>query len=836
MILTAAAAVIALGGVVWWRVERAQAREREARRAVITRELRAARREVERWLQERDDEARLAAELAQPTLAVARLAGSGGESRDAARRALDQLMGATASLQRHAGWRALWVFDDRGTQVAASAVGAPTAAELAAVRAAIDGRSESPVARLPLARVAQGALGLSWVVAVPTRDGARGAIILRADPSDILVLPAQNGTMSRTDVAAAVGDEYVIVSPRRAIDSLPRVLSRTRVPAFARTALAGRDTFGVFTDAHGLKVFAGGLPIGEPDWVVVRQTDHRAARGYVVDDLWNELATFSAAMFPLLLVGGLALRRVRAARIGEIRRSESSYRSFVEHSPFGIYRSTADGRFAAVNGAMVGILGYGSREELLTLRDIGQELYADAGERERLVAERLAGTQNMPRDVRWRRKDGRIITVRLSCRPLRDERGALTGWEGFLEDVTPLREAESALRRAETLASMGQLLSGVAHELSNPITAILHFSAELERAALAADDAEAVSLIREQALRCREIVRDLLAMARRREAPREVIDLGALAERAALALRPRLQEQSVVVHLRVPETAACVIADRVGIEQVITNLVSNAADAAGAGGTVTVEVARFGGECLIRVTDDGPGIPAEALPRLFEPFFTTKPEGVGTGLGLPVSLGIIEQHGGRLAAENLPGGRGARFVVSLPATSLRPSPSAGSTPPRGSRAVAVVHVESEPDAPEGARPLALVVDDEPTVRAALRRTLELRGWCAHEASTGGEAAQRVAAQREAGAGYALVLSDYRLTDMTGMTLLERLARSEPDLATRFILCTGDPAALEGGVAARAGCHLVEKPFDFEALGRLVDELRGRLEPADAPAR
>jgi len=831
MTLSALATMAALGALAWWRVERAQARQLESRRAAITRELRDTRVEVERWLQQRDDEARLAAELAQPTLEVARLTGLGARAGASADLALRELREAMEAMRHHAGWTALWVYDDAGAIVASTSTDAPSAGEYAAVQRALEGALGQSAALLPLQHAADGALIASWIVPISMTDGTCGAILLRADPSNILVLPKQNGTVSRTDVAAVVDGKYVIVSPRRPVDSLPRVLPREKAPAFARAALAGQELFGVFEAVHGIPVYAGAVTVGTSGWIVTRQTDFRAGRSYVIADLRHELAMFSAAMFPVLLVGGLAVRRLRVTRMREMRRSEASYRSFVEHSPFGIYRSTADGQFSTVNWAMVGILGYDSREELLALRDMSRDVYVDAGERARITAEQVTGSRVPPREVRWRRKDGRVITVRLSCRPLRDDAGMLTGWEGFVEDVTPLREAESALRRAETLASMGQLLSGVAHELSNPITAILHFSAELERAVLAAEDVESVALIREQALRCREIVRDLLAMARRREAAREVIDLGVLTERAVLALRPRLQEQRVRVEVRIPESAACVVADRIGLEQVITNLVTNGADAAGDGGTITVEVARIGSECLIRVSDDGPGIAPDVLPHLFEPFFTTKPEGRGTGLGLAVSLGIVEQHGGRLVAENRTDGRGARFVVTLPATALRPSPSHGTTPPRGSGAIPAI--DTVEGASAASRPRVLVVDDEAPVRAALRRTLELRGWRADDAGSGAEAMQRFAEQHAAGAPYALVLSDYRLSDMTGLALLERMAVQQPGIAERFVLCTGDPMALEGATSTRVRCRVIEKPFDFEALVRLIDELRPRAEPAAA---
>jgi CheY-like chemotaxis protein len=354
--------------------------------------------------------------------------------------------------------------------------------------------------------------------------------------------------------------------------------------------------------------------------------------------------------------------------------------------------------------------------------------------------------------------------------------------------------------------------------LSNPITAILHFSHELDRDGRAGDEGETVALIREQAVRCREIVRDLLALARRREAGREVIEIASLVERVVMGMRPLLRERDVRVDTHII-TAANVVGDRAGLEQVLTNLITNGADATGAGGVVTIDVESVEGRCIIRVSDDGQGIPVDVRTHLFEPFFTTKGER-GTGLGLPVSLGIVEQHGGTLALEDRPEARGACFAVSLPATSLRRSPASGvATPPRG--------IDTLADAPRVApadAPRALVVDDEPAVRAALRRLLEQRGWRVDEASTAAEASARNDACSATRGRYSLVLSDFHLPDATGLGLLQQLEHATPGLADRFVLCTGDPVALESADCV-ARHRVMEKPFDIETLGQIVDEMR-----------
>ena len=166
IVLTVAGATLLLGGVVWWRVERAQERERESRRAAITRDLRLTRGELDGWLERRDEHARLAAEVARPALAFARLA-DGGEAPAIAMRAREQLEGTTAALQRHAGWQAVWVFDERGEIATATTTGAPSAGEASAVRDALASAGVTTVTRVPLERGVDGGLSLSWVVPVP---------------------------------------------------------------------------------------------------------------------------------------------------------------------------------------------------------------------------------------------------------------------------------------------------------------------------------------------------------------------------------------------------------------------------------------------------------------------------------------------------------------------------------------------------------------------------------------------------------------------------------------------------------------------------------------------
>lgn len=226
---------------------------------------------------------------------------------------------------------------------------------------------------------------------------------------------------------------------------------------------------------------------------------------------------------------------------------------------------------------------------------------------------------------------------------------------------------DKALQQPEKLAAIGQFVSSIAHELNNPLAAILLFAEDLLTVERPDEEREALGIIAQQARRSRAIVRDLLAFVRSREIVRVEVCPRTLLEQISRTLHPQLAGLGIEHHVHV-EALEAIHVDAAGIEQVVTNLVMNAAQAMGPGGTVWMRAYPESGGYAIEVVDDGPGIPADVLPKMFEPFYTTKPMGQGTGLGLAVSLGIVQQHGGTITAANRDPseGTGARMIVRLP--------------------------------------------------------------------------------------------------------------------------------------------------------------------------
>jgi PAS domain S-box len=495
-----------------------------------------------------------------------------------------------------------------------------------------------------------------------------------------------------------------------------------------------------------------------------------------------------------------------------LRASEASFRSFVENAPAAIFRETRHGHLASANPAMIALLGFADRESLGRAAERG-ELYHDRDARDELLAALEEHGVVNGRELSWRRADGTLVTVRLSARAYRDDRGRVWLWEGYAEDVTALRVAEEALHRSEKLAAVGGLISGVAHELNNPLSAILHFVEDLLAEPRSAADEEALGVIRDQARRSRTIVRDLLSFVQQREARGEPVALGEAVVSVVRAMAPAIARTGARVHVARGDDRAVALVDRTGFEQVVTNLLSNALHAAGTNGEVWVRVARDDGHCILVVEDSGPGIPADVLPRIFDPFFTTKPTGEGTGLGLSVTLGIVKQFGGEIVAgPRDDGARGTRFTVTLPHA-------------RGTEGAAAADVAPRAVPPAAAGTAArrvLIIDDESTIRAALRRYFLRRGWKVDEAADGHAALAMLEAEGE---DFDVVLSDLRMPGYSGIDLHDHLAREHPALLRRVVFSTGDVASREAAsFVQRTACPVLQKPFELRAL----DELLGRI--------
>ncbi|MBI1723783.1 MAG: response regulator [Gemmatimonadetes bacterium] len=387
--------------------------------------------------------------------------------------------------------------------------------------------------------------------------------------------------------------------------------------------------------------------------------------------------------------------------------------------------------------------------------------------------------------------------------------------------LSELAEKEALLRQGEKHTAVGQLVSGVAHELNNPLGAVLLQVENILDEHPDHPQAKELEEIRSHATRARRTVRDLLSFVRDRHAAHEPVAPASLIEHALRGIEAQLRRMDVRVDLAIPPGLPRLLVDRIGTEQVVTNLVLNAGQAAGAGGTVRVIARRTEEGCEIVVEDSGPGIRPEILPRIFEPFFTTRGEGEGTGLGLSAALGIVEQHGGTLRAENgeRGSGVGARFIVNLPRaydTAEWPVPEPGADVPPTPNLAA-------PAEPAAARPRVLIVDAEATARATLRRYFTRRQWRVDEARGGDEALMLITPG--IAPDFALILADLQTAGAPGIALHDRLRAEQPALLERLVILTGDaapPGARE--FLARTHCSVLRKPVDQLELDALVRKM------------
>jgi PAS domain S-box-containing protein len=505
----------------------------------------------------------------------------------------------------------------------------------------------------------------------------------------------------------------------------------------------------------------------------------------------------------------------------QLQQSEERYRSLIERAYYGIYRSSVDGRFLEVNEALVRMLGYDSPEELLRL-EINTAIYQDASERDAIV--QLARSGQLPdwMEVKWLRKDGTVITVRVTAQPRFTRTGEIEYFEGIAEDVTSRHRQEEMLRRSERMASLGTTLAGVAHELNNPLTAVIGFAQIMLREERSADDRAGLETIHREAARAARIVKDLLTFTRRQEATRPGrVDINAVVEYIVSTRRYSLETRGVRCVMRLAPEMPLVAGDASQLEQVVLNLLVNAehalSDALEAPrsaegdtsprGTIEISSSLDRDLVVVEVADTGCGIAPDDMTRIWDPFWTTKAEGEGTGLGLSVVHGIVSAHSGSIDVQSTVGA-GTTFTLRFPRSLDGMSRV---TPIRGSAAV---------DGAQAAQPLdVLVIDDESSITTFLSQYLGSRGHAVITAQSGPQALTIA----RAGA-FDVIVCDLRMPGMDGLETMRALRAMPNGERPRYILSSGatlGAAVMDAAEALRVDA-VVPKPYDIEQLRRAVE--------------
>ncbi len=504
-------------------------------------------------------------------------------------------------------------------------------------------------------------------------------------------------------------------------------------------------------------------------------------------------------------------------------RTRANYDALVRRAVYGVYRAERNQRVLDANPAMLELLGYDTREEMMAL-NLALDVYADPSDHEWLVRMAQNGELDDWVEVTWRRRDGELIDVRLSLRMVEDEDGGPAVFEGIAEDVTERHRRDERLRRSERMASLGHMLAGVAHELNNPLAAISGFSQLLLRGNWPPDDRKALETIGREARRAERVVRDLLTFARQGNVTRsELVDLHGVIRHIIDTQRYALDTRGVRVIMTLAEQPVYVQGDTARLEQVVLNLVVNSRQALEAmrGERAMVDAPlelristeiESGAFVIVRVSDNGAGISPSLLSRIWDPFFTTKEEGVGTGLGLSVAHSIVTEHAGVVDVHSELG-RGTEFTVRLP---LVGAPDE----------VDALEVTGEVPVPDGAEATPfgraldiLVVDDEAAIISFLTRFLTSRGHAVVGASDGMHAL-RIAEQFT----FDVVVCDLHMPEMDGVELIRRMRTLPSCASTRYVLSTGDGqgSTVIGRVDALSVDGLLAKPYTIDQLVTVVE--------------
>jgi PAS domain S-box-containing protein len=502
-----------------------------------------------------------------------------------------------------------------------------------------------------------------------------------------------------------------------------------------------------------------------------------------------------------------------------LRQSEERYRQLFEQAVGGIYRSTTEGQFLSVNPALAHMLGFSRPEEMIawTAANPMQSLYVKPGRREEFInaLETHGAVNDFESEVRARADGTRWISE--NARAVRDEKGRLRYYEGFVTDISARRQLESEMARASKLEAVGILAGGIAHDFNNILTVVLGNISLLETD-LPADSPPAARLAdaKRATLRARDLTLQLLTFAKGGEPVKATIELSELLkESAGFALHGAKAR----AEFHIARGLWRVDADKGQIGQVVQNLVINAVQAMPGGGVVTITAENLdlvagaidapslppGRYVRLTVADTGTGIAREHLAKIFDPYFTTKSH--GSGLGLATAYSVIRKHEGHIVAESEPG-RGTTFRVWLPAHAApAASPAPGAANSRS---------------PFRAR--VLFMDDEAPIRTMATIFMERIGYDCDVAADGAEAVRKYEEAMAAGRKYEVVIMDLTVPGgMGGREAMERLLTIDPGVCA--VVSSGysrDPVLAN---YRSYGFHaILPKPYGLEQLTKIMNSV------------
>ena len=502
----------------------------------------------------------------------------------------------------------------------------------------------------------------------------------------------------------------------------------------------------------------------------------------------------------------LSLALDNAELVDTLRQAEWRFRTLFRAAPDAVLTVLRSGRIREANDAVVDVTGL---EPLQVVGRALEDLVAEP-DRAKLTAALDAAFEGTAArlEVAVLHTQGkrRFVELAISRLPQADPPSVLL----VGRDMTSEREMRLRLMESDRLAAVGELVAGVAHEVNNPLSSISAFAQLMLRdEELSPSQRDSLEVIKAETMRASQVVKDLLAFARRSEPQREHTDLNAVVARTLRLRSYEFSSNDIAVEQELADDLPAVLADARQLQQVVLNLLTNATQAMVplGGGRLTVVTRAEDSAVVIEIRDTGAGIPDAVRDHIFEPFFTTKKEGEGTGLGLSVSYGIVTAHRGRIEVADT-SAHGTTFRVTLPAVE---APSLELAPPE------IPSILSR-------SPLAgmrlLFVDREPALRSGLESFGALRGFKVVTASDGAQALEVLHSM-----GVDAVVCDLRMAAGDGGSFHERLRRDRPGLAARTVFLTEE--VIVTGRAPVSRQPVIMKPFAFERLEEaLVAVMRG----------
>jgi PAS domain S-box-containing protein len=516
-----------------------------------------------------------------------------------------------------------------------------------------------------------------------------------------------------------------------------------------------------------------------------------------------------------------ALMDVTGRRVMEKRlhQQQEFARRLIDSFPDLIFVLDNAANFTFVSPRVVDVLGVDPEE--IRQQELGARTHPeDVASLRSKYEETLSGNRDFDSlEVRVADKNREWRLLRCNFSPLYDEKDQIDGVIISGRDVTDLKRLEEQLIQTEKLAAMGQMLAGVAHELNNPLTAILGVTELLrERAGMEEATLRQLELTHRQARRAAHIVQNLLEFSRPASPQKKALDVKVLVERTLQLQEHSLRKNNITVDFQSQRGLPEVTGDANQLIQVLLNLVTNAEQAiqeVRESGRIEIRLSLHVGRVSISVQDDGVGIRPEALPRIFDPFYTTKRPGGGTGLGLSICMSIIREHGGNLFGHGLPAG-GSVFTVELPAA---PGFTDGAN--RGGDDLKGEPGQADSQATRTSPSAVLVVDDEESIRAVLEEGLSAQGLHVDCAATPEEAIALVGVR-----SYDLLLCDLNLSSrdhakISGRDAAARILSAAGVEKPWLVFMTGELINQDGD--SRGEPRMLQKPFRISEVLELVRE-------------